>query len=211
MSIRNWTHAKDLLLSTFQGFQVERKTTRDLMTCIQEEGGSLSSYLDKLTLLRAQVPNESDDVVIEAAIQGLQMGQCTAYLTRETPETVVDLFREIRKFPRAEEDLRRRKAARNSFKQNTPRQNQATNQRNNQNFRPVNNLQDRKPHQEDTFAPVPETPPRQSRDNGHASRGGRPPRGRGRGRGRGGAPENHTASSVATTKGTSREIANTPN
>ena len=80
------------------------------MLKVSQDGESLAQYLQKLITIRAQIPNVQDDVVIAAAIEGLDIGQCASYLSREEPKTVNKLFEEIRKFAKSEEDLKRRKA-----------------------------------------------------------------------------------------------------
>jgi len=108
-SIKNWGQLKGNLLTTFQGYQSKAKTTRYMLK-VSQDGESLAQYLQKLITIRAQIPNVQDDVVIAAAIEGLDIGQCASYLSREEPKTVNKLFEEIRKFAKSEEDLKRRKA-----------------------------------------------------------------------------------------------------
>lgn len=184
LSIKTWQQAKIELLATFQGFQTEKKSTRDLLKIHQPDGEPLSKYLERLIQLRAQVPSASDDVVIAAAIEGLAIGPCASQLTRQEPSTVRELFEEIRKFAKSEDDLHRRKAARNSYKQNTPRQTQPNSQRNAQYHPTVNNLQEESAQSAPGYTQENGNQFQQGRGNSHQSRGGRPPRG-GRGRGRG--------------------------
>lgn len=143
------------------------------------------AYLEKLIQLRAQVPNASEDVVIAEAIEGLAIRQCASYLTRETPSTVQELFEEIRKFARSEDDLQRRNPARNSAKQNTPRQQQPNTRQNVKQFPQVNNLQEESAQTISDLETGSTLQFQQGRGYNQSNRGGRAPcGGRGRGRGR---------------------------
>ena len=48
--------------------------------------------------IKAQIPNIPDEVVIIAAIKGLQAGQCASHLAQEKPNTVVELYEVIQKY-----------------------------------------------------------------------------------------------------------------
>ena len=72
--ILSWQQLKIELLSTFQGYQSEAKTTRDLLNCIQRDNEPLSDYLERFIWIKAQVPNSPDKIVIAAAIDGLAIG-----------------------------------------------------------------------------------------------------------------------------------------
>lgn len=111
LSIRSWRQAKNELLVTFQGFQTDKKTARDLLKLNQPDDEPLSKYLERLIQLRVQVPNVPDEMIIAVAIEGLKLGPCAEKLTREVPVTVKELFDEMRKFARSEDDLQRRKAS----------------------------------------------------------------------------------------------------
>lgn len=77
-------------------------------------------YLEKIVQLWAQTPNVSDEVVILAAIEGMAIGQCASNLDRKEPKTLKELYEQIKKFTKAEEGLKRRKAARKGEKQQSP-------------------------------------------------------------------------------------------
>jgi hypothetical protein len=57
LSIHSWSQVKAKLLSTFQGYHLGTKTTRDLLNCIQQDDESLSNYLERLIQIKAQVLN----------------------------------------------------------------------------------------------------------------------------------------------------------
>jgi hypothetical protein len=73
--IHSWHQIKAELLSTFQGYQLGAKTTRDLMNRVQRDDEPLSKYLERLIQIKAQVPYVPDANVIAAAIEGLAIGQ----------------------------------------------------------------------------------------------------------------------------------------
>jgi hypothetical protein len=142
LSINTLQQAKAELLATFQGHQSGAKTTRDLLNCVQQDDEPLSKYLESFIKLKAQVLNVPEATVITAAIEGLARGQCASHLSREQPATVKELFEVMRKYARSEDDLKRRKAARSSLRQSSPKPPPASTQRNATPFRSINNLQE---------------------------------------------------------------------
>lgn len=122
-------------------------------------------------------------MIIAVAIEGLKLGPCAEYLSRETPNTVKKLFDEMRKFAKSEEDLHRRKANRKGLSHTSLRQPQYGFGKQPQPHSAVNNLQDATNKQQQQ-TPLEEQAPGQ-RDGG-GNRGGRSNRGgRGKQRGRG--------------------------
>ena len=67
--------------------------------------------------MKAKAPNVPEDVVVEAAIQGLPIGPFIAHLAREKPRTIEDLYSELEKYCRSDNDLRRRLEEQNQSKQ----------------------------------------------------------------------------------------------
>ena len=80
----------------------------DLFQCKQNQGEALKDYFQKFVQMKAKAPNVSEDVVIEAAIKGLPIGPFAAYLAREKPRTIEDLYSEFEKYYRSDNDLRKR-------------------------------------------------------------------------------------------------------
>jgi len=64
LSVHSWHQIKAELLAIFQGYQLETKTTRDLMNCVQQDDEALSDYLKRFIQLKAQAPNVPEAVVI---------------------------------------------------------------------------------------------------------------------------------------------------
>lgn len=118
-------------------------------------------------------------MIIAVAIEGLKLGPCAEFLSRETPDTVKKLFDEMRKFTMSEEDLQRRKENHKGLSHTSSRQPQYGFGKLSQPHYLVNNLQDTadKPQQQ-------QNPPEDQQPNqreGGGNRGGRSNRG-GRGR-----------------------------
>jgi len=67
--------------------------------------------------LKAKAPNVPEDVAIEATIKGLHIEAFVAYLAREKPSTIEELYREFEKYCRSDNDLRRRLEEQNQNKQ----------------------------------------------------------------------------------------------
>jgi hypothetical protein len=195
LSITSWQQIKAKLLATFQGYQSGTKTTTNLMNCIQQDNEPLSEYLERFIQLKAQVPNVPEATVIAAAIDGLAIGQCASFLSREPPTTVKELFEVMRRYARSDENYKRQKAKQTNMRQTgrIPRPPLQPNQQNVKPFRAVNNLQ------EDSGQSAPEQEFRAQaqiqpyRPFDHSSQGARGGRGihggcDGRGRGRGQRP-----------------------
>jgi hypothetical protein len=62
------------LLSTFQGYHLGAKTSRDLLNCIQQDDESLSEFLERFIQTKAQVTDVLEETVIAAAVEGLAIG-----------------------------------------------------------------------------------------------------------------------------------------
>jgi 3-methyladenine DNA glycosylase Tag len=112
LSISSWQQLKAELLATFQGYHPGAKTTRDLLSCIQQNDESLSEYLERFIQVKAQVPNVPEATVIAVAIEGLAVGQYAAKLSRKPPTTVKELFEIMGQYAKSDDDFKRRKAAR---------------------------------------------------------------------------------------------------
>lgn len=69
--------------------------------------------------MKAQIPNIPEEVVIIAAIKGLRMGQLSSHFARERPRTVAELYEEMQKFCKSDDDYRKRMEEENSFKAQT--------------------------------------------------------------------------------------------
>ena len=89
---------------------------RDLLNCIQRDDESLSEFLEIFIHTKAQVPNAPEEMVIVATMEGLAIGQCAAHFARNYPTSVRELFEVMRQYERSDDDLKKRKATRNSWR-----------------------------------------------------------------------------------------------
>ena len=58
--------------------------------------------------MRAQAPNVSEDMVIDAMIEGLRMGSCAEYLDRNKPNSEKELFHILQEYCKSDRGKRRR-------------------------------------------------------------------------------------------------------
>jgi hypothetical protein len=114
LSIRSWGQVRAELVSTFQGYHSGTKTTRNLLNCIQRDDESLFEFLERFIQTKAHVPNAPEETVIAAAVDGLAIGQCVAHFAKNYPTSIRELFEVMRQYARSDDDLKKRKAARNS-------------------------------------------------------------------------------------------------
>jgi len=108
----------------------------------------LSNYLEKLIQIKAQVPNAPEEMVIVAAVKRLAIGQCVVHFTKNYPTTVKELFEIMRQYARSDDDLKKREATRNLWRQagRAPRPPPTPGQQNMRPFYTVNNLQEQPKH-----------------------------------------------------------------
>lgn len=90
------------------------------------------------------MPNVPEATVIAAAIEGLAIGQCATHFATNQPQSVKELFEVMGQCARSDDDLKKQKATRNSWRQanKTPRPPQTPVQQNVKRFRSINNLQE---------------------------------------------------------------------
>jgi hypothetical protein len=84
-TIMSWHKLKDMLVTSFQGFQMKPVTTQALFQCTQDHEEYLQAYVRRFLRLRAQAPTVPNEIVIEAMIKGLRPGPTTQYFTRKPP------------------------------------------------------------------------------------------------------------------------------
>ena len=63
------------------------------------------------------MPNVPEETVIAAVMEGLAIGQCAAHFARNYPTSVRELFEVMRQYVRSDDDLKKQKATRNSWRQ----------------------------------------------------------------------------------------------
>ena len=117
LSIRSWSQVRAELVSTFQGYHLGTKITRDLLNCVQQDDESLSEFLERFIQTKALVPNTLEETVIAAAMERLAIGQCAAHFARNYPTSVRELFEVMRQYARSYDNLKKQKATRNPWRQ----------------------------------------------------------------------------------------------
>jgi hypothetical protein len=71
-TITSWHKLKNMLVTSFQGFQMKPVTTQALFQCTQDHEEYLQAYVRRFLRLRAQAPTVPNEIVIEAIIKGLR-------------------------------------------------------------------------------------------------------------------------------------------
>jgi hypothetical protein len=84
-TIMSWQKLKDMLVTSFQGFQTKPVIAQALFQCTQDHEEYLQAYVRRFLHLRAQAPTVPNEIVIEAMIKGLRPGPTTQYFARKPP------------------------------------------------------------------------------------------------------------------------------
>jgi hypothetical protein len=85
-TITSWQKLKDMLITSFQGFQTKPVTAQALFQRTQDLEEYLQAYVRRFLRLRAQAPIVPNEIVIEAMIKGLRPGPTAQYFVAEMPE-----------------------------------------------------------------------------------------------------------------------------
>jgi hypothetical protein len=94
-TITSWQKLKDMLITSFQGFQTKPVTAQALFQCTQDHEEYLQAYVRRFLRLRAQVPTVPNEIVIEAMIKRLRPGPSVQYFTRKPPQTLEKLLQKM--------------------------------------------------------------------------------------------------------------------
>src|SRR6187455_2084446 len=108
-TITSWQKLKDMLLTSFQGFQTKPVTAQALFQCTQDHEEYLQAYVRRFLRLRAQAPTVPNEIVIEAMIKGLRLGPSAQYFARKPPQTLEKLLQKMDEYIRADNDFRERR------------------------------------------------------------------------------------------------------
>jgi hypothetical protein len=108
-TIMSWQKLKDMLVTSFQGFQTKSVTAQALFQCMQDHEEYLQAYVRRFLRLRAQAPTVPNEIVIEAMIKGLQPGPMAQYFARKPPQTLEKLLQKMDEYIRADNDFRQRR------------------------------------------------------------------------------------------------------
>jgi hypothetical protein len=90
--ITSWQKLKDMLVTSFHGFQTTSITAQALFQCTQDHEEYLQAYVQRFLRLRAQAPTVPNEIVIEAMIKGFKPGPTTQYFARKPPQTLEKLL-----------------------------------------------------------------------------------------------------------------------
>jgi hypothetical protein len=108
-TITSWHKLKDMLITSFQGFQMKPVTAQALFQCTQDHEEYLHAYVRRFLRLRAQAPTVPNEIVIEAMIKGLRPGPAAQYFARKPPQTLEKLLQKMDEYIRADNDFRQRR------------------------------------------------------------------------------------------------------
>jgi hypothetical protein len=108
-TITSWQKLKDMLITSFQGFQTKSVTAQALFQCTQDHEEYLQAYVRRFLRLRAQAPTVPNEIVIEAMIKGLRPGPTTQYFARKPPQTLENLLQKMDEYIQAGNDFRQRR------------------------------------------------------------------------------------------------------
>jgi hypothetical protein len=107
--ITSWQKLKDMLVTSFQGFQTKPITTQALFQCTQDHEEYLQAYVQRFLRLRAQAPTVPNEIVIDAMIKGLRPGPTAQYFAKKPPQTLEKLLQKMDEYIRADNDFRQRR------------------------------------------------------------------------------------------------------
>jgi hypothetical protein len=100
---------KDMLVTSFQGFQTKPVTAQALFQCTQDHEEYLQAYVQRFLRLRAQASTVPNEIVIEAMIKGLHPGPTAQYFARKPPQTLEKLLQKMDEYIRADNNFRQRR------------------------------------------------------------------------------------------------------
>jgi hypothetical protein len=108
-TITSWQKLKDMLVTSFQGFQTKPVTAQAMFQCTQDHEEYLQAYVRRFLRLRALAPTVPNEIVIEAMIKGLRPGPTAQYFARKPPQTLEKLLQKMNEYIRGDNDFRQRR------------------------------------------------------------------------------------------------------
>jgi hypothetical protein len=108
-TITSWQKLKDMLVTSFQGFQTKPVTAQALFQCTQDHEEYHQAYVRRFLHLRAQAPTVPNEIIIEAMIKGLWLRPTAQYFARKPPQTLEKLLQKMDVYIRANIDSRQRR------------------------------------------------------------------------------------------------------
>jgi hypothetical protein len=107
--ITSWQKLKDMLITSFQGFQTKPVTAQALFQCTQDHEEYLQAYVRRFLRLTAQAPTVPNEIVIEAMIKGLLPGPTAQYFARKPPQTLEKFLQKMDEYIWADNDFCQRR------------------------------------------------------------------------------------------------------
>jgi hypothetical protein len=101
-----WQKLKDMLVTSFLGFQMKPVTAQALFQCTQDHEEYLQAYVRRFLRMRAQAPTVPNEFVIEAMIKGLRPGPTAQYVAKKPPQTLEKLLQKMDEYIRADNNFR---------------------------------------------------------------------------------------------------------
>ena len=95
------------LAAAFREVKLNEVTLCDFRN-MKQGSSSLQEYLHRLVRLRARAPEVAERTIIDAAIQGMSLGPCGAYLVHRKPKTDGRLFEIMQEYCTSDEGKWRR-------------------------------------------------------------------------------------------------------
>jgi hypothetical protein len=108
-TITSWQKLKDMLVTSFQGFQMKPVIAQAFFQCTQDHEEYLQTYVRRFLRLRAQAPIVPNEIVVEAMIKGLRPGPTAQYFARKPPQTLEKLLQKMDEYIWADNDFRQRR------------------------------------------------------------------------------------------------------
>jgi hypothetical protein len=108
-TITSWQKQKDMLVTSFQGFQTKPVTAQALFQCTQDQEEYLQAYVRRFLWLWAQAPTVPNEIIIGAMMKGLRPGPTVQYFTRKPPQTLEKILQKMDEYIRADNDFRQRR------------------------------------------------------------------------------------------------------
>jgi hypothetical protein len=108
-TITSWQKLKDMLVTSFQGFQMNPVTSQALFQCTQDHEEYLQAYVRRFLRLRDQTPIVPNEIAIESMIKGVRLGPTTQYFARLPPKTLEKLLQKMDEYIRTNNNLRQRR------------------------------------------------------------------------------------------------------
>jgi fructose-bisphosphate aldolase class 1 len=99
-TITSWQKLKDMLITSFQGFQTKPITAQALFQCTQDHEEYLQAYVQRFL---------HNEIVIEAMTKGLRPGPAAQYFASKPPQTLEKLLQKMDEYIRADNDFRQRR------------------------------------------------------------------------------------------------------